>query len=641
MIVLICLLLLIAVAFQYRPATLSNVETILTSVLCFSVVITVLTEVLSLFHAINLITIGLCWSLFAITLVAILWRNRVKTLTSFTAAKNKIRDNLRFSTTFEKAVLFSIFSCFLAISIQALIYPPNNWDSMTYHLTRIIYWIGNGSVEHFQTNIIRNLYQPPFSEYMLMHVNLMNGNDYLANLLQVLFLAFACCAIYGILSIGKFTRAEKLVTILIAVTIPSVELQATTTKNDIICAFFILSTVFFAVRTLKDTSSLNFTFLGLSVGFAIFTKGTAYLFLLPILLFFAIYLIYGLIKIRQLAKIKFGFIAVAVVVAINGAHYSRNYKINGSILSIDEVESKEFTNEEINPVIIFSGLLKNAGLHLGYPINGLSDNIIRKIHSDILKIDIDSKSTNYFGIPYEAPKEFATNEDYVPNTLHFLLTLLSLIIISVQGFRNFRKYKVPILLTAILVFQFVSFSGILKWQPWHTRLHIPIFLFSCVAIAYSMKITRWFKLLIFGLTPILLLSFCFHYFYNDLRPIIENPKYTKNISLNDDRFKKYFANRPQLYPEYYKIQQQISQCSSCDAIGLSLSDWEYPLLKGLYYDHVVVQSIFVGNNSRKVPQKTDRVDIIITDASPQNYIELNDRKFYNQTPNHQFIWLYR
>ncbi|MDR1089529.1 MAG: hypothetical protein LBL79_00500 [Prevotella sp.] len=35
----------------------------------------------------------------------------------------------------------------------ALAYPPNNWDSMTYHLPRIEHWIQNGNLDHYYTSI--------------------------------------------------------------------------------------------------------------------------------------------------------------------------------------------------------------------------------------------------------------------------------------------------------------------------------------------------------------------------------------------------------------------------------------------------------------------------------------------------------
>ena len=44
--------------------------------------------------------------------------------------------------------------------------PPNNWDSMTYHLARIAYWLQEQSVLHFDAGTARQLAQPPNGEFL-------------------------------------------------------------------------------------------------------------------------------------------------------------------------------------------------------------------------------------------------------------------------------------------------------------------------------------------------------------------------------------------------------------------------------------------------------------------------------------------
>ena len=70
----------------------------------------------------------------------------------------------------------------VVISIKTV---PYNWDSMTYHLPRIMHWIQNGSINHYSTNIVRQVTSPTFAEVSNMHIYLLSGEtDLYVNLLQ-------------------------------------------------------------------------------------------------------------------------------------------------------------------------------------------------------------------------------------------------------------------------------------------------------------------------------------------------------------------------------------------------------------------------------------------------------------------------
>ena len=45
--------------------------------------------------------------------------------------------------------------------VTAIVAPPNTYDSMTYHLPRVMHWIQHQSVGHYPTHIPRQLHFPP------------------------------------------------------------------------------------------------------------------------------------------------------------------------------------------------------------------------------------------------------------------------------------------------------------------------------------------------------------------------------------------------------------------------------------------------------------------------------------------------
>lgn len=324
---------------------------------------------------------------------------------------------------------------------------------------------------------------------------------------------------------------------------------------------------------------------------------------------------------------------------LNIGHYSRNYKVDGNLLNIDKTESTSYANENRSTKLLISNLLKNAGLHLGYPFHDEYDNIIRIIHEK-MGYSINNPDANYYGMPYEVAPKIITHEDYATNLIHFILILISFFATLIFGFKNAKKNRKLLLLMFIIASQIFLFAGFLKWQPWHTRLHIPIFLLSITFVIIVANQLKWFRYILFSSIPLLVYSFCFYFVYNNTRPIITNAKYTKNIHLKEDRFNKYFANQPHLRNEYSAVLDAINHNHS-KKIGFMLSDWEYPLLYNFYYNRISILAINVNNISNKIPQNTENIDAIISNKPKTDFIIFKGKKYLNQNLNHSYIWFYK
>ncbi|WP_158634618.1 ArnT family glycosyltransferase [Flavobacterium cauense] len=614
-------------------------ELIVKSALIFSGFIVLLTEILSLFKAINLTALIISWSFFSIILLYFLYKNRENFFSLIRSKKSDFVKKYQTLYVYEKLLLVIITIFVLLLLFQGIIYPPNNWDSLTYHMPRIMYWIGNESVAHFPSHILRHLYQPPFAEYFILNLNLLNGNDYFSNTVQLLYLILTFFSIWLLLTQLAISRFYKILALFIAITIPAVELQATTTKNDIVCSFFILTAIVFCIKTYYSNNFSNFLYLGLAIGLAMLTKGTAYLFLAPILAVYGWLLLIKIIKTKDFKLLLNGFAVVLVILSINISHFTRNYKIEGNILNIDKNEALAFSNQKMDGKLLLSNLLKNVGLHLGYPIETKADAGIRKLHT-LMNVPIDNPDTNYYNIKYDGPKENTTNEDLIPNLSHLILFLVSLSALSLICFKKFKENISSFLLILIILSQIILFSAILKWQPWHTRLHIPIFLLIVILISLTIEKSKLARFFTIGSLPILFFSFCFYFLYNNVRPIITNPIYTKDICLSDSRYKKYFAHQLHLYPEYSIILDKIYS-SNPKKIGLIISDWEYPFLSDFYYDKLKITAINVNNVTAKIPQDDSNIDVIVSNSVKQNFIAFKGKNYYNQTPDNVSIWFYK
>jgi len=633
----ICYLLCILTGMHYNFVNKTKF-TVLASTLVFCSFIVFITEILSVFNSLNLLSIIVVWVTFSIVFLTYLIYNKSSLVIALKNRKSKIREVFVSFKLYEKILLFTVLFFISILLFQGIIYPPNNWDSLTYHMSRIMFWLGNESVSHFPSHILRHLYQPPFGEFFILHINVLNGNDYFSNSVQLFFLALTIVSIWALLDCFKIQWFFKLLSAFLVITIPSVLLQATTTKNDIICTFFIITVIYFCIKSYQNHSRNNFLLLGTAIGLALLTKGTSYLFLLPVSIVFGIFMSLKFFKNPNFKILQDGTFALLLVLALNGSHYYRNYKLSENALNIDKAEAAMYSNDKINGKLLFSNILKNVGLHLGYPIENKSDEIIRNLHSKI-HVSIDNPQTNYYSNPYQGPVKISTHEDLVPNLMHVLLIAICFAFLAVLSITNFSKYCSNILLGSVLLFQIVLFAGYLKWQPWHTRLHIPMFLISVPLIILTAQKNKWFKYVVFVFSPFLAYGFCFYTLYNNTRPLITDSKYTVKMTVEDSRYKKYFSNRLHLYPEYLMIVSHMYD-DSPNKVGLSLGDWEYPIVYNNYYKKVELIVLNVANISNKIPQDAKNINGIVTDYNSK-FIEVNGEKFVNQTQENIYIWYYK
>ena len=465
-ITLLIFFLLGTLNFYFQKKKSLSLATIYT-IFILAIATVVITEISSFFNAYNFNSSTIFWSLLAGISIYINFKEKQLNIKPYL---NWLKENKKMSIFFGGASILLL--------IQGIIYPPNNWDSMTYHMARIAHWVMNESIEPYPTHIYRQIYQPPLAEWIIAQVCILNKADYFANAVQVFFLVATLGVLNQIMLHFNTSKKTRIWASIIAFTTPSVFMQATSTQNDIVVAFFLLSSILLFIQYTRESTIKNSLLIGIAIGCAILTKGTAFVYLIPIMLFCGAYLIYLLLKKQKpILKVSTQMIIVALVtMTIGFNHYYRNYKLSGDVFgaSDDHYFNRNITLKSTGVVI-----LKNIGNHFSTPLtSSITNQVVEKAHI-ITQIPINDENYSYKGIHFKL-NGWNHNEDEVSNILQVVL-ILGVCLFMVFNWKNRNRFL--LLSTFFCLFTFGLFSFILKWQPWHMRLQVSLFILFAIPIS--------------------------------------------------------------------------------------------------------------------------------------------------------------
>lgn len=364
----------------------------------------------------------------------------------------------------------------------AWIFPPNTSDVRGYHVPRQVIWMQQASVRHFPSQEFRQLYNPPLAEFAGLHLMVMTHSDQLSNLPQWLALIGCAIAISLIVKQVGGDRLAQLFAVIFISTLPTAFMQASSAKNDLVVAFWVLSflSLLITMRTEKLPPLPAGLAVGVLMGLAFLTKGTAFIYLMPVAVCFARSIIgyNGVVKCVAVAAI-----ALAPFVLVNAGHWTRNVvqfhnPLTPTIANQSENRFLHYGNQVHSPSQFASNVIRNLALHAGTrstTLNTRMESAVRWFHDRVLHISADDERTTWpttsFGIRY-----LVRSEDSVAAPLHLLIVFIVLVATLL------RKLPATATIVASAVLSFLLFCLMLKWQPWHMRLHIPIFFLFAIPV---------------------------------------------------------------------------------------------------------------------------------------------------------------
>lgn len=524
-----------------------------------------------------------------------------------------------------KFYLISILSLLILVLLSAVMLPPNNQDSMSYHLARVVHWIQNGNINYYFTSVDRQNRMGPGAEIVIMLLQLLSFSDRLANLLQYVCFLFFCLSLPDILKAIGIRRKNILFISILTISTPMLLLQAATTQNDLLSGVITWALILILLKVYRngmDNVDNNFFVLtGVVISAAYLVKPTSILILFP--MFVYIFIAY-ILKFRSTIRTYIFKIGIVLIVFFSFSCPDLYRKLNFSNqhgVSFDDVFYPVADNW--NSSRFFNVIL--AGMHHSprdYSANkDFIEETARFFKADYDKVQID---TNW---------NFFPHEDYAGNPFQFLvflvLTLFNFIILIWYGFnRRFHLSLLPII-------SFFLLGLFIKDNPWISRIQLPLFLIvpMCFIGLEGIRSERFHLIcrIFFTIFSFICLGFGFlTVSQNVQRPLtlfsILNPTYSLGSMEN-----LYYLSNKDLKPEHDRIIN-LAKDRKYKTIGVVAGPGflEYPLLMQLH--KIGVRLIHID------PVHIEKVDMIYIEKAStpidlgNNYVKVDEKLYELKRP---------
>ncbi len=473
---------------------------------------------------------------------------------------------------------------FVAVAgATAVVCAPNNWDAMEYHLPRVIQWIGNRSVAFYPTIDRQQLSMPPLTEYVMLHLYLLFGSDRLVNLVQW-FGYGGCILAISLLAeeLGADRKSQAFAAVLGA-TMPPALLAASGAKNDDLLAYWIVVTVYLLVAWKKNQSWWLTLAIGASGSLALFSKGTAYVFL-PCL-FMACWMIWtGSSRLRFLLRLP---VLALVLLSVCGPLWLRNHQMTGSVLGLPYFdgagsnEQRMFATTHLGPAQAMAGVMRNIAIDTSVPSQKVNDASTRVLSRLIRAIGVDPNDDGQIfraqsGRVHPFAIHFAYRDETLAASQWDALLFLAACILYLKNYKTIGKEAGWFAFGVIGAF--ILFSVLLRWGPWNGKYQLPVFALAVAFIAIVLprvlpvsairSIT--FALLVLS-APLCVMNYT--------RPWVQRNGLSETL-FKLPRERTYFLEGHGELADSFIAAANASGLKSCRSIGLdaTMLRFEYPMM---------------------------------------------------------------
>lgn len=430
-----------------------------------------------------------------------------------------VRTFRQLSRSYRVLILVSIFLVVFPLFFLAVYAPPNNVDSINYHLTRVVCWLQNHNVKHYPTFHVQQLYHNVMSEYLLLHVMALSGNDYFLNLVQWSAMLGTAFGVGIIIKKLELSLQNQVIVGVLQLSLPIGVLEASTTQNDYVATFFFISFVYFGLQLLDSFSWNDAAWMMLCLALGGFAKYTIFFYAFP----YCLWIGFQLLK-KQGLKVTLNLFVAAFLCLflVFMPFFGRNYQLFNNILGPafgHPLFVENIASEKHGLLYTVSNVVKNSGLHLGLPNSAWNtqiDNLVSRFHQ-LIGISINDPLISLD--TYRT--QFVIQEDMSGNFLMLISFILASIWLLFQ--KGHPKFKGILFCTII---GFLIFCTAAKFQLWSSRTHMPLFAQSTILLGlWLSKLPEKLKVNVAFLFILAAIPYVINNFNKPLIPIRYASKY--------------------------------------------------------------------------------------------------------------------
>jgi hypothetical protein len=536
-------------------------------------------ELLSLFKAINQINF-LILNTLVLTGFGLIWLKRKKSFALTLNFKNflqKIIFALKKDNILGVMSIFFIFSviCSFFLAVYA---PVNLWDTMIYHATRAAMWIQNGSIGHFETSSIRQVMFPPNSEILLMWNMLFIKKDFLMGLTQFSCFAGIIYVLYAFMTWLKFSTQRILWAIFIFAAIPGVIVQSSSTQNDLVLGFFLLTSIYLCFYGLIEEDNISLAISAVSLAISIGVKSSVFLFIPGMVIAFIILSVKKYKKRFYLPLFKYLMYFTPAFIVFGAYIYVINYLDYKNFLGLPSyIHEHTYANKDIksflaNFIRYHYALIDFTGFEPGAVLN-FSALLLRTAFFAVFSLKDSDGLTNSDNILLNT----RIHDNLAGLGPFGLLIFLPIIYLGAFKYIFSKSKKTYILgLCGMISLMFIfTISTIMGYEIFNNRYLITSLVITAPALAFTYipsNTVNLLKLAIFGIS---VYFFVKTPLFIELRPLL--PFYGTNLITNSREEVRYNtgSKNSAVFREPVEYLEKTAQNNS--KIGLILSEdlWYY------------------------------------------------------------------